>query len=88
METQGDDEAVINPISFLKKRFADKLNEYYENTGVGIQIHIDDNGIKQLLLNLSVAEGMSVSFSAKRTWSINARLQSHKKIHKTPVNID
>ena len=42
METQGEEEVVINPISFLKKRFADKLNEYYENTGVGIQIHIDD----------------------------------------------
>ena len=39
---QNDDEMEINPISFLKKRFADKLNEYYENTGIGIQINIDD----------------------------------------------
>ena len=42
IETQNEEEAAISPISFLKKRFADKLNEYYENKGIGIQINIED----------------------------------------------
>ena len=42
IETQSEEEAAISPISFLKKRFTDKLNEYYENKGIGIQINIED----------------------------------------------
>ena len=42
METQSEVEAAISPISFLKKRFTDKLNEYYENKGIGIQINVED----------------------------------------------
>ena len=42
METKSDEEAIISPISFLKKRFTDKLNEYYENKGIGIQINVED----------------------------------------------
>lgn len=30
METQSVDEAEVNPVSFMKNQFADKLNEYYE----------------------------------------------------------
>ena len=42
METQSEEEAAISPILFLKKRFTDKLNEYYENKGIGIQIDVED----------------------------------------------
>ena len=42
MESQSEEEAAISPISFLKKRFTDKLNEYYENKGIGIQINVED----------------------------------------------
>ena len=42
METQTEDDAEVNPIAFLQKRFADKLNEYYENKGIGIQIKVND----------------------------------------------
>ena len=42
MGDQSEDEMETNPILFLKKRFADKLNEYYENTGIGIQINVED----------------------------------------------
>ena len=42
METQSEEHAASSPISFLKKRFTDKLNEYYENKGIGIQINVED----------------------------------------------
>ena len=42
METQSEGEAAVSPILFLKKRFTDKLNEYYENKGIGIQINVED----------------------------------------------
>ena len=34
---KSDDASTI-----LKKRFAEKLNEYYENTGLGIRVDLDD----------------------------------------------
>ena len=42
MEAQSEENAASSPISFLKKRFTDKLNEYYENKGIGIRINIED----------------------------------------------
>ena len=42
METHSEEDEAISPISFLKKRFTDKLNEYYENKGIGIQINVED----------------------------------------------
>ena len=37
-----DTEFENNPIDFLKKRFAEKLNEYYTNSGIGIQVELQD----------------------------------------------
>lgn len=31
-----------NPISFLRKRFIEKLNEYYANSGLGIKVELKD----------------------------------------------
>ena len=39
---EKDTENEMNPIGFLKKRFAEKLNEYYTNSGIGIQVELQD----------------------------------------------
>ena len=36
------DEIEDSPSTFLKNRFIDKLNDYYENSGQGIQVNSDD----------------------------------------------
>jgi len=42
MKNQGAAESEVNPISFMKNRFADKLNEHYENQRDGIRVKVDD----------------------------------------------
>ena len=37
-----DGEKEDNPISFLRKRFIEKLNEYYANSGLGIKVELND----------------------------------------------